>query len=242
MVLQKCNLSRLTLIEGGQIVKSTLKDLETKGIDLNTDVNVKGYASQLVAELVIYDKGLLQTQKNDETREIERLDSLRDTDLAIYRRKFRAFSLTKNAQERDAYTKLNNLWSVYKNITKLNYEAQSNAVDNLVQDLRSAKYSSLVTFLDLDDYVEEIKTSNEAFKDKYSTRSTEESEEEKINMKLVRKNTMTLYNNLINYVLTMAKVEPAPATYYTPMLSTINTVRKNFADIIARRDGGEDNG
>jgi hypothetical protein len=59
-------------------------------------------------------------------------------------------------------------------------------------------------------------------------------------MKTVRKETITTYNKFCAFVLALANVEEAPATYYKDILKIINTSRKYYADMLAKRNGGND--
>ncbi len=240
MVIIKFNVAGLTLTEAGQLVKTTLKDLQTANIPIGNDANIKKYVNLLQDHSVVYDKGLLQTQQNEESKLIANLDHSRDRDLAIFRKQLKVYSLSKKPEEQQAYQSLIILWGTYKNVITLNYEAESNAIDNLVQDLESAKYAPHVTTLKLNEYLAEIKTSNEKFKDVFSKRNTETSFAEVFHMKTIRKETFITYNKFINYVLSMANVEESPSDFYTPMLNLINTSRKYYADLLAKRNGGSD--
>jgi hypothetical protein len=239
MVLKALNLSNLTHVEAGQLVKTTLKDLQTNGISTKTDVHVNNYVNQLIAKTVIYDKGLLQIVKNEETEKLAELDRSRDLDIAIFRRQFKVFSLSKKSIERAAYKSMAILWANYKNIENLNYEAESNTIDNLVQDLESANFAPHVATLKLGEYLANIKTSNTLFKDSFSKRNSDVASKEVFNMKLIRKDMITNYKNFSLYVVSLAKVEVLPAVYYTNILKSINTSRKYYADMLARRHGGD---
>jgi hypothetical protein len=44
------------------------------------------------------------------------------------------------------------------------------------------------------------------------------------------------YKNFINYVLSLSKVEDASAEYYKTIMKIINTSRKYYSEMIARRN------
>jgi hypothetical protein len=239
MVLNTLDLTNLTHVEAGQLVKTTLKDLKTRGIITKTDVHVNNYVNQLIAKTVIYDKGLLQIVKNEETEKLANLDHSRDLDIAIFRRQFKVFSLSKKPLEQTAYKSMKILLDNYKKIERLNYEAESNTIDNLVQDLESAKFAPHVATLKLGEYLANIKTSNNLFKDSFSKRNSDVAIKEVFNMSVIRKDMITNYKNFTLYVLSLAKVEVSPAVYYTDILNVINTSRKYYSDMLARRNGGD---
>jgi len=57
---------------------------------------------------------------------------------------------------------------------------------------------------------------------------------ETYNMKVVRKEMLKLYSDFTAYVLAMAKTEDAPPLFITA-LTLMNTARKYYADILARK-------
>lgn len=179
-------------------------------------------------------------QKNEETAKLVLLDENRDLDLAIFRRQLKVYGLSRKPDEAAAYQALIILWDKYKDATLLNYEAESNAIDNLAQDLESSKYAPRVVTLKLTDFVTDIKASNALFKDTFSIRNTEVASTEVLNMRIIRKETVALYSKFCSFVLALANVEEAPATYYTSILKIINTSRKYYADMLAKRNGGAD--
>jgi Family of unknown function (DUF6261) len=240
MNLTKTNVGKLTHLEAGQLVKTTLKDIETGKVDTSKDVHISNYIAKLVHHTVVYDKALLQVQKNEETEKLASLDQSRDMDLAIFRRQLKVYGMSKKTAETAAYQSLIILWKQYNDAATLNYEAESNAIDNLVQDLESSKYAPHVAALRLTDYLKEIKISNALFKDKFSNRNTEVASTEVFNMKAIRKDTFATYRKFCNYVLSLSNVEEEPATYYKEIINIINTSRKYYADMLAKRNGGND--
>lgn len=240
MVLNKLNGSQLTHVEAGQLIKTTIKDLQTAVVITTTDVNVNNYVNQLMAKTVIYDKGLLQIAKNEESDKLAVLDRSRDLDIAIFRKQYKVFSLSKKTNEQTAYQSMEILWRNYKKIEILNYEAESNAIDNLVQDLESTKFAPHVVTLKLGEYLTNIKASNTLFKNTFSKRNTDVAGKEVFNMKAIRRDIFITYKNFTLYVLSLAKVEVLPAVYYANILKIINTSRKYYSDMLARRNGGDE--
>lgn len=63
MVLVKSNVYRLTHLEAGQLVKTTLKDFQTGNINTSTDANISNYVAKLGAQNVLYDKDYCKCRK-----------------------------------------------------------------------------------------------------------------------------------------------------------------------------------
>ncbi|WP_396168243.1 DUF6261 family protein [Flavobacterium sp.] len=237
MLLHKLKITRLTHLEAGQLIKSSIKDLETAAISTVTDTHVDAYVQKMAADSILFDKGLLQIKKNQETEDIAKLDAERDVSLAAFNRQLKVYELDVNPNFIAAYKAITIVVKKYKNLAKLNYEAESNGIDNLVDDLISPAYAPYIATLELDNFVSRIKNSNTDFKLKFSQRNTEISSTEHYDMKSIRKNALENYNNYTQYVLSLAKVNSADP-YYTAILNIINQSRKYYSDMLAKRDGG----
>lgn len=237
MLLHKLKIARLTHLEAGQLIKSSIKDLETAAINTATDTHINAYVQKMAADSILFDKGLLQIKKNQETEDIAKLDVERDVSLAAFNRQLKVYELAVNPEFITAYKAIVIVVKKYKNLAKLNYEAESNGIDNLVDDFNSPAYAPHIATLKLEDFVNRIKNSNTDFKLKFSQRSTEISSTEHYDMKSIRKSTMENYNNYTQYVLSLAKVNSGDP-YYTAILNIINQTRKYYSDMLAKREGG----
>jgi electron transfer flavoprotein alpha subunit len=240
MTLHKLRVAALTHLEAGQLIKSSIKDLETQGIKTTTDRHIAKYVQKLKDDTVLYDKGLLQIQKNEETEELVRLDRIRDLSVGAYNKQLDVFENTRNANKLAAYKSLEIVANKFKDLVNLNYEAESNAIDNLLQELASPTHAPHIATLNMGEFVEDIQQTNEAFKLKFSQRSAHISSTEIFNMKLIRKATFENYNKYIQYVESLSNVDTGN-DYYKKILNIINQNRKYHSDILARRQGRNDN-
>jgi len=237
MLLHKLKITRLTHLEAGQLIKSSIKDLETAAISTVTDTHVDAYVHKMAADSILFDKGLLQIKKNQETEDIAKLDVERDVSLAAFNRQLKVYELDVNPEFKTAFKAITIVVKKYKNLAKLNYEAESNGIDNLVDDLKSPAYAPHVATLKLEDFINRIIATNTSFKLKFSQRNTEISSTEHYDMKSIRKNALENYNNYTQYVLSLAKVNSGDP-YYIAILNSINQSRKYYSDMLAKREGG----
>jgi hypothetical protein len=240
MVLHKLRVTALTHLEAGQLIKSNIKDLETAGINTTTDTHINNYVQKMVTDAALYDKGLLQIKKNEETEELSRLDHVRDLSIGAYNKQLDVFENTRNANKLVAYKSLDIVATKYNGLAHLNYEAESNGIDNLIAELTNATYAPHIATLNMGEFVDDMHQTNEEFKLKFSQRSADISTKEIFDMKLIRKATFENYNNYIQYVLSLAKVDTGD-DYYKNILNSINQNRKYYSDLLARREGGNDN-
>lgn len=237
MELHKLSVARLTHLEAGQLIKSSIKDLETAGINPATDSHINSYVNQMITDSALLDKGLLQIKKNQETEEIARLDGLRDLSLSAFNRQLKVYELSINPAFVAAYKAITIVVRNYKNLATLNYEAESNGIDNLIADLNSPAYAPHITTLNMGAFLGSIAAANDDFKVLFSKRTTDISFTEVFDMKEIRKTAFANYTNYTQYVLSLARVNTGD-DYYNNILNIINQTRKYYSDLLAKREGG----
>lgn len=238
MVLHKLNVARLTHLEAGQLIKSSIKDLETAAINTATDIHINSYVNKMVTDSVEFDKGLLQIKKNQETEELAHLDQVRDLSLTAFNRQLKVYELSINPAFVTAYKAVTIVVKKYKNLATLNYEAQSNGIDNLVADFKGPVYAPHIATLNMGAFVDNIVVANEDFKSLFSKRSTGISATEVFNIKKIRKAAFANYTNYTQYVLSLARVNTGD-DYYKNIFNIINQTRKYYSDLLAKREGGD---
>lgn len=235
--LQTVNLGRLTNLEFGQHVKSVKEGITT--LNVVTDAGFTNYLTQLETSSGSYDKALIQVKKSDETEKIANADQMRDKAVSALIRYLKVFELAENEEELVAYKSLNTLITTYKNLQNWNFEEESNGIDNLVTDLNNAKYLPSVTLLNMNSYVTRVTTRNNKFKTLFTGRTMEESSKEVFDVKKLRSDLKTLYADMATYVLAMAKSKDTDE--FNKALNVLNTVRKYYADLLAKRKTAPNN-
>jgi Family of unknown function (DUF6261) len=229
--LHSLSLTRLTHLEFGQYIKST-----TRGITLLNsvvDVDLKNYLSQLNLSNAEFDKGLLQVQKSDETAKIVAADHNRDIAISTLLRYLSVFEWSEIESEVEAHDSLQTLTKTYKGIQSWNFEEESNGVDKLISDLNNDKYSPSVKLLGMNDFVTRVTKSNEVFKTVFEGRTQEVVFKEVYDMKKLRASTKIIYEDMAGYIFSMAKTKNTEE--FNKSLTVVNTVRKYYADLLAKR-------
>jgi hypothetical protein len=238
--LHNLNLSKLYHLEAGQLVKSNITNLATAGIDLATDGSIQNYITQLTADSQQMDLALLQIQAQQETDELETLDMKRDTSVRVLRMQLNIYKSSDNPAEVAAYKVLKPAFTTYKNIEKLNYEAENNAIDNFIDELAKPIYATAIATLNLSGLIARMSNDNVAFKNLFSTRSVITAGTIKYDTKAIRKTMLENYNAYAGYVLSLTNATaglPINA-YYSSVFEIVNTIRKYYSDLLARRFGG----
>jgi hypothetical protein len=236
--LEPITVSRLNALEMGQLVKSTLRDIRTLDAAQLSNPVLTSYLTKLDTAVANFDKGTLQVTKNEQTIKIENADKVRDRAITCTQRLLSVFEFSDNEAELDAFASLSIVFNTYKGLQNWNYEEETNGIDNFVNELTSTKYKAQVTLLQMDKYVTRMKTSNDAFKLIFSKRNMVVSSKETFDMKQLRAELKITYANMTDYVFVMLKNDPT--SNLTAVANTINTIRKYYADLLAKRKPSKD--
>ena len=236
--LQTVRTSDLTTMEAGQLINRHLNDLSTINQALLTDAPYNDYVQQLTAKSAIYQKALLQVRKNEETEKIAISDAIRDKAVDAFSKTLKLYAVSDDPAEVEASRVLGILLGSFKNLSRLNYEAESIGIDKLISELESVNYASNVSLLNIGRYVTRMKMSNQNFKTLFNNRMVTEATTETYDLQAIRKEMLKQYSEFTSYVLAMAKALDTPL--FNTALTILNTARKYYADLLARRAAVKD--
>ncbi len=226
--------SSLTNMEAGQIIRRHLSDLGTITPDLLTDAPFNNYLEQLTNLAPVYENALAQVRKNEETEKIVLADGVRDKAVTAFGTALKLYALSDNQAEVEASRGLNILFGTFKNLARLNYEAETLGIDKLTNELNSPAYSEKVNQLRMGKYVTRLIESNAAFKSLFGGRMVTTAGTEAYDLKTIRIEMLNKNSDFANYVLSMAKATDNPL--FVSALNLLNTARKYYSDLMARRN------
>ena len=230
--LEPLNLGRLVHLEFGQHIKSINNGINLLG-GIVTDPDFISYMTALNNESTEYDKAMVQIFKSDETAKIVAADLLRDNFVSTTKRALYVFEKSTDENELLAFLSLQTLFNVYGAVQTMNFEEESNAIDNLVTDLNGSKYLPHVTTLDISSFVAKMNQANLDFKLLFDGRTQEKAGKEVFDVKQMRANMKTVYTDMAEYVLAMSKAKNTPE--FNKSLEVINTVRNYYDTLLAKR-------
>ena len=118
----------------------------------------------------MYENALAQVQKNEETEKIVQADGVRDKAVSAFSLALKLHAASDDPEEAEASRSLGILFGTFKNMAKMNYEAESLAIDKLVSELNSPAYSEKITALYMTKYVTRLTDTNATFKALFSGR------------------------------------------------------------------------
>jgi Family of unknown function (DUF6261) len=236
--LQTLSLTRLSVLEFGQHIKSILANIDLLGQDFISDPVLTHYLQTLRNEMVTYDKAMLPIAKSDETAKIAAADKHRDNAVSALTRQLWVYEVSDDDAELAAYESLSTLFDTYNGIQKWSLEEETNGIDHLLADLLNSKYKPHVELLLMLRYVNRLEAANSAFKNLFMSRTKEATGKPKYDVPAMRKAIKTVYEDMVGYVLSMAKAKKTEP--YLKTLDVINTVRKYYHDLLAKRKPGSD--
>ncbi len=235
--LEPLNYNNLTNLEGGQLLRRHLADLSTIDRELATDAPYNQYVADLEDRVAGYEQGVARIQKNEDTENVKRADVGRDKAISALGRFISVFEMSDAAEEVEAARVLNIVLGNINSLRKLNYEAETLAIDKLTGILESEEYAGHVALLNIGRYVERLKAANQNFKTIFGSRIQGQAMEEVFDMKMFRTETFKKYNQFCSYVLAMANATQAPL--FVTVVNLLNAGRKYYADMLARRTAGQ---
>lgn len=235
-MLQNLNFTGLSYLESGQHVKNVHTNLTASGVI--TDAVMQYYMTTVKSASDAFDQAMVQHAKSDETAKIQAADKERDRALATFKRAVGVFEYATAENQQLAYTSLTNLLADYVDLENWNFMEETNGIENLITDLEKPKYAPHVLLLGLGVHKDRLQSANENFKALFSGRTVERTEKPNYDSKQLRRRLYETYDDMANYVLTMSKV-PNPNPQFATALGLINTERKYYSDLLARKAGGK---
>ncbi len=224
----------------GKLFKEEFTELlrSTKDICLDNQpqaLKIEPQVNALVDIVQQLDDTLLFERENDFTKILEQLDLERDHAITGIRYGFLMNLYHPDTAKKDAAgLLLDHLEGYGKRITKLNYEAQSTVLINIVQDYKTKEHlTKALKTLGLLDWALRIDTSNETFREKYQQRITTTSAEEKISFSSLKPEAIQVYEKLANRLY--AYIELDDVGDYDTIKNQLDTLGERYQQIIKRR-------
>ena len=235
MELHKLITSQLQYVESGQFIVRLMTDFSNSRLDANQDPEFNALFESLKVQTPVYSKALMQIQARAESEELLRLDDIRDKKVATLRSAVNVFRYADEVAEKQAHALVMTVQRKYKDVEKMNFEAESFALSNYIEELRGPNFIGATQALGLTPHITALENANNEFKTLFSTRSTAITNTEVYDTKALRKEILGTYKDLAEYVFVMAKRKKTP--FFIETLNILNTSRSYYSDIIARRKG-----
>ena len=165
MKLTALDRSKLPGMEHYQYAGHVLRMCKEAGVEKLTAV-LKPLEDALKRE----DEALNYPRSKEGSKELDTLDSVRDTAYRALMKALEAAELSADADEVKAAEKLKEVMKRYPGVVRANYDRETGLILNLVTDLKSAECTAAVTKLKLAAAITRLETANTAFNDCYHNR------------------------------------------------------------------------
>jgi hypothetical protein len=238
MALQLVKLKNTALshLEFRQYIQSQTKPITELPAGTLTDAGLIAGIAKITDQSLLYDKSLVKVSKDKHTEAVAALDEKRDASVLALGSAIRLGLQSNIPEEKAAAAHLETLYNTYgsSEIAVFNYEKESSALDNLIDDLEN-EYKDDVALLGIGKYVTRLKNDNTEFKALFATRLESGAGEIVYDAKKERKVLSDLYSDFAGYVLFNAKINGS--AQFTQVLNFMNVTRKYYADLLAARRG-----
>lgn len=231
-MITSTNLSMLRNLEHFQIMSNVLAYLKAENLE---ELKLAAVAATFEAKIKVYDDVLVLERGNVLSGKLTQADLDRDLALRSLISIIKVYVSFPEAQKADAASVLLHLIEKYgKQIDKLPYLQESGVLNNLFQDFESEESKGAIALLHIDDWVDKLKTSAQAFDQLFVSREADNSTKLSAKVKNARLDIQAEFERLATLVNAYEIVYGAEA--YTALISKINEA-VNYAQQQAARRG-----
>ncbi|MFC6267305.1 DUF6261 family protein [Frigoriflavimonas asaccharolytica] len=235
--LTPINIAGLHHAEFGQMMVRFFEDFSKTDLKTADDADFESLYNALESALPTFNSALDQVRASEESKEIARLDFVRDAALQSLRDSLKPYRNAKDEEESAAYNALSILLSEYKGTEDDSLEAETNKLNTLTTRLGSEDYIDRTDALDIKKFVTRLGEANTNFNNLFAQRSYKTSQKEVYDVKALRKAMTADYKKMANYIAAIANVKESG--YYPDVLAVINNGRTYFSSVVLSRRKGK---
>ena len=234
--LESVNIGRLPYDDLADLAAQTLTVLGSLPPAMSENAStLQLYTEQLAEARAAFMAGRQSEQVDNQTQEARDADRTRDRAFSTVNHQIKAFEHSDDQAEFEAAYQLGLLMNRYKGTPRLNDSKETAALELLIADLQGPLYSKYIDTLGVKRFVDRLQVANNAFKAVVASQNGSAALQVATDNKLLHQDLVARYTSLCRFVETMANVPNNG--YFVQLLAGINTVRKDFAVLQARRAG-----
>lgn len=202
MAKEDTSFDKLSMTELVEWVENHLKAVRTSEppLDLSDRPIVSKYLKTLELRSKELREALAAIPQGGTSEAILLADRARDKALSVFRRKMQMYELSTEPEEMAAYNALNAMWAKNETLALMNFQVETEGIDNLVFDLTTSRFASQVATLKLEQEVEQIRRDNEAFKQIYTGNSGKNEAKLSYDARELYLNVLENYKRYIEFV------------------------------------------
>jgi len=187
-----------------------------------------------ITELEALYKKALASEK---TQELLLLDDRRDA--AITGINYFLLSQTyhfETEKQQNAQLLLDNMNMYGASIARLNYQAETATLNNLIRDWENKpELATAISIFNISEWVTELKTANEEFNTKYLSRTQEYGDASPETIKLTREEVNTAYYALRDRIDALHLLVETQSSPYTTVINQLNALTDQYNVLLLNR-------
>lgn len=208
-------------------------------INLNNpeQLGIESKLSNLITQATELEALYKKALASDKTKELLTLDERRDNAVnGIYYLLLGYTYHFESDQQKKAQLLLTNMELYGSGIPRLNYQAETATVNNLLRDWENKpELTDAITSFNLNSWVNELKAANEEFNTKYLSRTQEYGDASPETIKTKREETNTAYYALRDRIDALhLLVETLPSPYAT-VINQLNALTDQYNKLLVNR-------
>ena len=162
-MLHPINFTALRYLELGQFVIDSIQSLENSEHDFDTDSEFHELLDSLKSQYLLFSKAISPIKASAISEKLLELDIKRDRKSITLRNALTVFQYDEQPDVAMAFKLISIVLDKYKGVERMNFEAESLALDTLIHLLDSEKYSSAAQLLQLNYRINDLKSANDSF-------------------------------------------------------------------------------
>ncbi len=192
-------------------------------------------SATLIREIFAMDE-VYKKQINTITKDLETLDKRRDIAIIGIRIILEGYIYHFDQTKQNAAKELlQNIDDYDKEIAKQNYQVKTVTLNNLTHDWNTVlELKTALITLDLIDWAEELKESNQTFNKTYLEHNTEYIFDSKTDVTQLRNKVIECYTDLTNHIIAYATLQSSDV--YENIIKEINALTKKYNDLVEKRE------
>jgi hypothetical protein len=215
-----------------QFIVSQVSHINELGDAVLTDADLRQIIATLLSFVEDFNKAILQVQKSIKTGDIITLKQARDKSFSALKAGIKNAQFLSDADILRAAAGLTILIKTCGNITRMPLESGSGTAGRLIEELEDTTYKPMVDKLALSAAVARLKKDNNSLVALYESRRDDYLSKDTVKSVDLRKSVTSQYQLLCSYIL--LKMRLSDDAQYHEALQIINTIRKEYAEVVAR--------
>lgn len=225
--LENIDLMHLTPDQVDKISTDSLAKIRHFVTEHSEEVPLVKGANTLTEQLEKFQNSLRTSTKSQLAEKLAAADAARDNALSILNQFVRTYSQIDESDIQEAYAKIAEQFSQFKNIANKSYEEESAALEQLLKKLKSSDFKASVKTLGLDSHIARLAQAQENFETVYQDRLNEGKAKVKSQSKALKQTLTDTYDSLVDYIAVNA-YHHTDKPHLKDLLTDINAIRKRY--------------